>query len=75
MNDNAPEFTEDVYNVDVAENTLPGTSIATLRTSDADGVTNSIVEYYMTGDVTALDRFNVNPTTGESFHLRYVTFR
>ena len=68
MNDNAPEFTQDVYNVDVAENTLPGTSIATLRTSDADGVTNSIVEYYMTGDVTALDRFNVNPTTGAYFH-------
>ena len=68
MNDNAPEFTQDVYNVEVAENTLPGTSIATLRTSDADGVTNSVVEYYMTGDVTALDRFNVNPTTGVYFH-------
>ena len=65
MNDNAPKFTEEVYNIDVAENTLPGTSITQLRTSDADSVSNSIVEYYMTGDVNAMDRFNVNPSTGK----------
>ncbi len=53
-----------MYNVDVAENTLPGTSIVQLMTSDADVTSHAVVEYYMTGDVNALDRFRVNPNTG-----------
>ncbi len=64
MNDNAPTFLQDVYSVDVVENAAPGTPVAQLRAADADSAPNAVVEYYMTGDVNALDRFSVNPTSG-----------
>ena len=53
-----------MFEADVRENSLPGTSILQLRASDADGISNSLVEYYITGDVSIMDRFRIEPNTG-----------
>ncbi|XP_067423513.1 protocadherin Fat 2 [Emydura macquarii macquarii] len=64
-NDNAPQFTSEVYRGSVIENAEPGQVIATLRTTDADiSEQNKRVTCYITeGDV--LGQFNVKQVQEE----------
>ncbi|XP_015270777.1 PREDICTED: protocadherin Fat 2 [Gekko japonicus] len=64
-NDNAPQFTSDIYKGSVIENAKPWQMITTLRTADADiSEQNKQVTCYITeGDV--LGQFSVDQMDGE----------
>ncbi|KAH0629857.1 hypothetical protein JD844_012285 [Phrynosoma platyrhinos] len=64
-NDNAPQFTSEIYKGSVVENAEPGQMITTLRTIDSDiSEQNRQVTCYITeGDV--LGQFSINEVDGE----------
>ena len=64
-NDEAPEFSQQLYEAAVNEDALPGTVILSIKTSDQDLAENSEVTYYITGgDV--MGQFNMR-LTGEIY--------
>ncbi|XP_071191359.1 protocadherin gamma-C5-like isoform X2 [Salvelinus alpinus] len=45
INDNAPIFEQDLYEIQMSETTAPGTLVLTVRANDLDEGTNSKIEY------------------------------
>ena len=67
VNDNAPQFTMDVYNFTVAETALVGTTVGHVTASDDDVGSNGDVSYRFSARASALveDLFSINVTSGE----------
>ncbi|XP_030007933.1 protocadherin Fat 4 [Sphaeramia orbicularis] len=64
MNDNRPEFTEDVYNTIVSEDSPSGTVFAMIMASDIDEGDNGEIRYFMENtDVP----FSIEETSGELY--------
>ena len=61
INDNSPQFTQDIYAVSVPEDSSPGLTILTVNATDADSSSNAAVTYSLTGGSNA---FTINQTTG-----------
>ncbi|XP_014770934.2 cadherin-23 [Octopus bimaculoides] len=64
MNDNAPVFRSDTYDLHVKENARIGTVISQITATDADVGDNGRVSYYLKG---AMKRFQVSASTGVIF--------
>ena len=60
VNDNAPEFENQVYNASVQESLPIGSSIVTVRASDADADDNGRVSYSLVGQDAAFFRIDAN---------------
>uniref|UniRef100_U3K3B3 Cadherin domain-containing protein n=1 Tax=Ficedula albicollis TaxID=59894 RepID=U3K3B3_FICAL len=69
-NDNAPQFNQSVYQVQLSENAAVGTLVARVNATDADEGSNSEVVYAVTSFIppSGRDVISVNPKTGE-IHL------
>ncbi|XP_062443670.1 protocadherin alpha-8-like [Rhea pennata] len=67
VNDNAPEFNQSVYKVQLAENAAEGTLVLRLSATDPDEGSNRAVTYTATHFLPLLgkDVISVNPNTGE----------
>lgn len=64
MNDNAPAFRSDSYDLHVRENARIGTVISQITATDADTGVNGRVSYYLKG---AMKRFQVSASNGVIF--------
>eukprot|EP00063_Salmo_salar_P018796 XP_013993631.1 PREDICTED: protocadherin gamma-C5-like [Salmo salar] len=67
INDNAPIFEQDLYEIQMSESTAPGTLVLTVRANDLDEGTNSKIEYSFeshTAD-SIQTQFVINQDTGE----------
>ena len=60
VNDNAPEFLGLPYIVTLVESTAIGTTVLTVRATDADATTNGRIQYSLEGT----NSFAINATTG-----------
>ncbi|KAL9836670.1 protocadherin alpha-6-like [Geothlypis trichas] len=69
-NDNAPQFNQSVYKVQLPENATEGTLVTRLNATDADEGINSEVTYAVTNFIppSGKDVISINPNTGE-IHL------
>ncbi|XP_051649895.1 protocadherin alpha-2-like [Manacus candei] len=67
VNDNAPQFSQSVYKVQLPENALEGTLVGRVNATDADEGSNSEVTYSSTNFMPASGRdvISVNEKTGE----------
>ncbi|KAM3867165.1 protocadherin gamma-C5-like [Diretmus argenteus] len=66
INDNAPQFERQVYEVNVSENSMPGTEILHVKATDADEGQNGEIEYFF-GEQTSdliLSLFDIEPSSG-----------
>ena len=63
VNDNAPQFSRQSYQVSLPENTPPWKSVLTVLASDADDGTNAAVTYSM--GASSLPSFFIDPLNGE----------
>nr|XP_027794365.1 protocadherin Fat 2 [Marmota flaviventris] len=61
-NDNAPTFPPGGYQLTISEDTEVGTTIAQLKTKDADSEDNSRVRYTL---LSPTEKFSLHPLTGE----------
>ncbi|XP_073730299.1 protocadherin gamma-C5-like isoform X41 [Misgurnus anguillicaudatus] len=75
-NDNAPVFEQDVYEIKVMENTVPGTIILTVKAIDSDDSVNSEVEYSFAAHTPEIiqNLFAINPMTGELVVFRNLDY-
>ncbi|XP_039632249.1 protocadherin-10-like [Polypterus senegalus] len=66
-NDNAPKFERQIYQVEVSENTLIGTTFITLNATDADQGTNAELLYSFNPHTSekAQMKFHLNSRTGD----------
>jgi Cadherin domain len=67
INDNRPKFTNNAYDITVAENTPPGTVVLQVAATDGDTGNNGLVEYSFTTSTlnSAAGRlFTIDNTTG-----------
>uniref|UniRef100_A0A8B9TAP5 Cadherin domain-containing protein n=1 Tax=Anas platyrhynchos TaxID=8839 RepID=A0A8B9TAP5_ANAPL len=66
-NDNAPQFNQSVYKVQVRESAAEGTLVARVRATDPDEGSNSEVTYSASNFIppSGRDLISVNPQTGE----------
>ncbi|XP_029526511.1 protocadherin gamma-C5-like isoform X34 [Oncorhynchus nerka] len=67
INDNAPSFEQDLYEIHLSENTNPGTLVLTVKADDLDEGSNSAIVYSF-GSQTPDDvqkRFAIDQETGE----------
>ena len=62
INDNSPMFSQDLYTIEIAENTTINTIIFTVNATDADTGSNAIVRYSI---ITNTNVFSINSTTGD----------
>ena len=62
INDNSPMFSQDLYMIEIAENTTINTIIFTVNATDADVGSNGIVGYSI---ITNTNVFSINSTTGD----------
>ncbi|KAM6923461.1 protocadherin Fat 4-like [Xenentodon cancila] len=67
VNDNPPVFSQDLYKVDLKENSPIGTTVITVIATDLDEGSNGEIVYLFGNDVDARlrSRFDLNPVTGE----------
>ncbi|CAL4064237.1 unnamed protein product, partial [Meganyctiphanes norvegica] len=65
VNDNRPTFTLPQYEVEISENTSPGTTIYTLTATDADRDPHLTFTLHNTGHIASAEKFKINPTTGD----------
>ena len=69
VNDEAPQFTSDVFEAEVTEDVVIGTTVVTVTTSDADFDENAEVVYYITsGD--SQHQFAIDPLSGSIYVTR-----
>ncbi|XP_072542850.1 protocadherin-8 [Salminus brasiliensis] len=78
-NDNAPQFTQTLYNVSVQENNIPGSYVATVMAHDPDAGKNAKVVYSLvdgqTVDDSPLSTFvSIDPLSGSLYSLRSFNF-
>ena len=64
MNDNAPEFSQSLYQVNVGEDAAIGSSVFTFLASDPDGGLNGLVSYSVVFSNSS-EFWNLNSSTGE----------
>ena len=62
INDNSPAFLQDMYTVEILENTTINTIVFTASATDADAGSNGMVRYTIN---TKTNAFNINSTTGD----------
>ena len=62
INDNSPMFSQDLYTIEIPENTTTNTIIFTTNATDADVGSNAIVRYSI---ITNTNIFSINSTTGD----------
>ena len=67
LNDNAPQFTEAVYHIQVAENVSIGTLVGSVITTDDDISLNSYITYTLDPSSMNVNHFAVNTTTGDVY--------
>ncbi|KAK2544736.1 protocadherin alpha-6-like protein [Columba livia] len=67
VNDNAPQFNQSVYKVQLLENAVEGTVVARLNATDPDEGLNNEFSYSIVSSVPAgnTDLFRIDPKTGE----------
>ncbi|KAK4881840.1 hypothetical protein RN001_005159 [Aquatica leii] len=65
INDNSPNFTKNMYNATVEENSPIGTHVITVRADDLDDEEYGKITYNLTGEHT--ENFQINATTGEIY--------
>lgn len=64
MNDNSPKFESSLYEKNISENTLPGTSVLQVRAMDADGsIANNRIVFFIMKETMHL-AFGVNSASG-----------
>ncbi|XP_036404754.1 protocadherin-20 [Megalops cyprinoides] len=67
VNDNAPQFQQTHYYLDLEENNEPGASLLQVRATDADSQQNGEVAYSLSPNVAAM--FSIDAVTGQLFVL------
>lgn len=65
VNDNRPVFSQPTYEVEVGENTAPGTTIFTLIASDPDSDQHLTFTLINTAHVASATKFRVSPISGD----------
>ena len=65
MNDNRPRFSFPVYELELSENTLPGTTVFTLEASDLDGDNHLQYSLANSAHILTESKFRVSPATGD----------
>ncbi|XP_064094852.1 fat-like cadherin-related tumor suppressor homolog isoform X3 [Macrobrachium nipponense] len=65
VNDNRPAFSEPTYEVEVGENTAPGTTVFTLTASDPDSDQHLTFTLINTAHIASFSKFRVNPVSGD----------
>ncbi|ELU14042.1 hypothetical protein CAPTEDRAFT_222588 [Capitella teleta] len=67
VNDNRPEFSSDILEVSIPENTSTGTTIVSVSASDADDGSNGQVSYAFSDQTLRSngDLFSIDPSTGD----------
>ena len=65
MNDNRPRFSFPNYELELSENTLPGTTVFTLEASDKDGDRHLQYSVANTAHLLTETKFRVSPATGD----------
>ncbi|XP_078514848.1 protocadherin-16 [Lissotriton helveticus] len=72
VNDNPPEFTQELYQVTLLEHTAPGTPVLTVTATDRDSGENGRVTYHLAS--TAMDAFYIDSNNGTLFTSQRVEF-
>ncbi|KAG5837497.1 hypothetical protein ANANG_G00239900 [Anguilla anguilla] len=72
VNDNAPVFTQDLYQVTLLEHSPPGSPVITVTATDRDSGENGKVTYRVMSSTR--DGFHVDPSNGTLFFNRRVEF-
>ena len=66
INDNAPDFINDVYSTDIMEGESSGRTVLTVRATDDDDGAYGVIRYHIAGNNSNITRkFRLNSTTGE----------
>lgn len=65
VNDNRPAFSEPTYEVEVGENTAPGTTIFSLTASDPDSDQHLTYTLINTAHISSAAKFRVSPVSGD----------
>ncbi|XP_028271321.1 protocadherin Fat 4 [Parambassis ranga] len=63
VNDNTPSFSQNIYDIEIEENTLTGTDVIQVFASDADDGTNGQIRFSIAGGNTNSD-FRIDSVTG-----------
>lgn len=65
VNDNRPSFSHPTYELEVGENTAPGTTVFTLSASDEDS--DKLLTFHLenTAHVASEAKFKINPVSGD----------
>uniref|UniRef100_A0A3B4TVX1 Protocadherin Fat 4 n=1 Tax=Seriola dumerili TaxID=41447 RepID=A0A3B4TVX1_SERDU len=63
VNDNTPSFSQNIYDIEIEENTLTGTDVIQVFASDADEGTNGQIRFSISGGNTNAD-FRIDSVTG-----------
>ncbi|XP_029367636.1 protocadherin Fat 4 isoform X1 [Echeneis naucrates] len=63
VNDNTPSFSQNIYDIEIEENTLTGTDIIQVFATDADEGTNGQIRFSISGGNTNAD-FRIDSVTG-----------
>uniref|UniRef100_A0A4W6BWZ2 Cadherin domain-containing protein n=1 Tax=Lates calcarifer TaxID=8187 RepID=A0A4W6BWZ2_LATCA len=63
VNDNTPSFSQNIYDIEIEENTLTGTDVIQVFASDADEGTNGQIRFTISGGNTNSD-FRIDSVTG-----------
>ncbi|CAN9514583.1 unnamed protein product [Ophioblennius macclurei] len=63
VNDNTPSFSQNIYDIEIEENTLTGTDVIQVFASDADDGTNGQIRFSISGGNTNSD-FRIDSVTG-----------
>ncbi|XP_051276283.1 LOW QUALITY PROTEIN: protocadherin Fat 4 [Dicentrarchus labrax] len=63
VNDNTPSFSQNIYDIEIEENTLTGTDVIQVFASDADEGTNGQIRFSISGGNTNSD-FRIDLVTG-----------
>ncbi|CAL4101624.1 unnamed protein product, partial [Meganyctiphanes norvegica] len=72
VNDNPPIFSSPIYEVDISENTTPGTTIFTLNATDSDSEQNLLFTLYNAAHVATTSKFIVNRLRGDIVLQEYI---
>ncbi|XP_008139438.2 protocadherin beta-3 [Eptesicus fuscus] len=75
INDNAPEFTQSLYEVEVLENSPVNSVIVTVSASDLDTGTFGAISYsFAHASEEISETFQLNPITGDIQLIKYLNF-
>ena len=64
INDNCPEFSQELYEVDLSENTPAGVDVLTLHATDRDEDKRLFYTILSATNQASLDKFKINSETG-----------